>query len=76
MPIDKQMFQSWRKMARRDDWHTAFVGSDIRLMLAEVERLKGKISEAHAALTKSTRTPEDRVYYVTALLSHEIEPGP
>lgn len=30
----------WTTQARRDDWHMRFVGSDIRCMLAEIERLR------------------------------------
>jgi hypothetical protein len=30
----------WTTQARRDDWHMSFVGSDIRCMLAEIERLR------------------------------------
>lgn len=33
----------WREWARRDDWHTLFVGSDIREMLSEIERLRALV---------------------------------
>lgn len=31
---------AWKELARRDDWHTTFVGSDIRCMIGEIERLR------------------------------------
>jgi hypothetical protein len=37
--IDKNTLRRWTEQARRDDWHQTFVGSDIRQMLAEIERL-------------------------------------
>lgn len=30
----------WKENARRDDWHKLFVGSDIREMIGEIERLR------------------------------------
>lgn len=39
MLADQTEFQVWKDDARRDDWHTRFVGSDIRQMLGEIERL-------------------------------------
>jgi len=30
----------WKESARRDDWHICFVGSDIREMIGEIERLR------------------------------------
>lgn len=30
----------WKELARRDDWYTHFVGSDIRQMIGEIERLR------------------------------------
>lgn len=32
--------EHWIELARRDDWHRHFVGSDIRRMLGEIERLQ------------------------------------
>jgi hypothetical protein len=37
LPIER-----WLEWARRDDWHAYFVGSDIRQMLGEIERLREK----------------------------------
>jgi hypothetical protein len=37
--IDQARLDHWRPLARRDDWHMLFVGSDIREMLGEIERL-------------------------------------
>lgn len=45
--IDKERLDNWRAMARRDDWHLLFVGSDIREMLAEIERLRGILIDAN-----------------------------
>lgn len=30
----------WIEIARRDDWHMRFVGSDIRTILSEIKRLR------------------------------------
>lgn len=40
---DTSEFQVWKDDARRDDWHTRFVGSDIRQMLGEIERLTKEV---------------------------------
>lgn len=40
MIADIQTFERMKEDARRDDWHTRFVGSDIRQMLGEIERLR------------------------------------
>lgn len=41
--INKDTLQEWIANARRDDWHSLFVGSDIRIMLGEIERNAAKI---------------------------------
>jgi hypothetical protein len=42
--------------ARRDDWYLHFVGSDIRCMLAEIERLRDEIDQLRGAdLTNGER---------------------
>ena len=38
--ISDTVLALWKEMARRDDWHMKFVGSDIRLMIQEIERLR------------------------------------
>jgi len=38
--ISQERLKQWTEMARRDDWHQTFVGSDIRVMLGEIERLQ------------------------------------
>lgn len=43
--IDQERMDRWREMARRDDWHMTFVGSDIREMLAEIRRLQQVIGD-------------------------------
>ena len=40
----------WTTMARRDDWHMSFVGSDIRCMLGEIASLRAQIASAMKAL--------------------------
>ena len=49
--ISDTVLAIWKEMARRDDWHMRFVGSDIRLMIQEIERLRPKFyrlfKEAH-----------------------------
>ena len=32
-----------KERARRDDWHTLFVGSDIRVLLMEIENLRREL---------------------------------
>lgn len=46
--IDAATLSQWRVAARRDDWHTKFVGSDIRQMLGEIERLQNVIDSRPA----------------------------
>lgn len=58
MPIiDEQTFQRLQQQARRDDWHMTLVGSDVRVMLAEIEQLK----EALVEITDPTLTSDERV---------------
>ncbi len=33
----------WIEWSRRDDWHRLFVGSDVRLMLGEIQRLRAAL---------------------------------
>ena len=33
----------WTKFARQDDWYMHFVGSDIRCMLGEIDRLRRQV---------------------------------
>ena len=42
---DPQTFERMKEDARRDDWHLRFVGSDIRQMLGEIERLRAAAKE-------------------------------
>lgn len=59
--ISKDTLDQWKQWARRDDWHLYFVGSDIRQMIGEVERLQCAISqsadrsERHSLATGSGR---------------------
>jgi len=43
----------WITAARRDDWHMTFVGSDIRCMLGEIDRLR-------AAKTAALKIADER----------------
>ncbi len=43
MIADPQTFDRMKQDARRDDWHRCFVGSDIRQMLGEIERLRAAL---------------------------------
>lgn len=40
MAIDHETLVRWQELAKRDDWHQHFVGSDIRQMLGEIDRLR------------------------------------
>ncbi len=35
----KLPLEMWTEWARRDDWHQRFVGSDIRQMIGEIQRI-------------------------------------
>ncbi len=48
--IDQATLDKWIAQARRDDWHRTFVGSDIRVMLAEIERLTSRLSLAEKSI--------------------------
>lgn len=39
MLTDKQL-DAWAETAKRDDWHFHFVGSDIRQLVGELQRLR------------------------------------
>lgn len=39
MAIHPEIFASWKEISIRDDWHRYFVGSDIRVMLGEIDNL-------------------------------------
>jgi hypothetical protein len=38
--MSDERLRALKQIARRDDWHQHLVGSDIRLMIGEIERLK------------------------------------
>lgn len=47
--VERDQLERWRKWSRQDDWHLLFVGSDIRQMLGEIERLEVVIASiAHS----------------------------
>lgn len=53
--ISDRALVEWKEMAQRDDWHLSFVGSDIRQMIGEIERLRDQIAaerQAHEATIK------------------------
>lgn len=52
LPIEK-----WKEMARRDDWHAHFVGSDIRQMLGEIERLERQVTHLNDLVDAYKRLP-------------------
>jgi len=37
--IDGETMQKWIVAAHRDDWHKTFFGSDLRIMLGEIDRM-------------------------------------
>jgi hypothetical protein len=43
--IDAGKLSEWTELAKRDDWHRTFIGSDIRQMLGEIERLQGGLEK-------------------------------
>jgi len=45
----------WKELAQQDNWHNFFVGSDIRQMLGEIERLQSQLAEAKLALEAPTK---------------------
>jgi hypothetical protein len=38
--IDEVTLTDMEERAKHDDWHRSFVGSDIRLLIAEIRRLQ------------------------------------
>jgi len=50
MPIDPKTFAQWQEWSKLDTWHHHFVGSDIRQMLGEIERLCAKVNELEDSL--------------------------
>lgn len=54
MPISNSQLLDWQVAARRDDWHKTFVGSDIRQMLSEIERLRSDFAALQHALVGDT----------------------
>ena len=46
--IDQATLEQWTELAKRDDWHMTFVGSDIRIMLGEITRLRSELSALRA----------------------------
>lgn len=45
--MDRPALEQWQRIARQDDWHTQFVGSDIRQIIAYALHLEAVL---HAAL--------------------------
>lgn len=43
--IDEDTLNVWRAWAKLDGWHYLFVGSDIRQMIGEIDRLRARIKE-------------------------------
>lgn len=43
--ISQDELNKWTGIARRDDWHMHFVGSDIRVMLGEIGRLRKALEQ-------------------------------
>lgn len=48
--IDERTLNRWTELARRDDWHQLFVGSDVRLMLSEINRLRHDCAEFYQVI--------------------------
>lgn len=48
-----------KEEARRDDWHTIYVGSDIRQLIGEVERLRETIRDIESVACGETQVAED-----------------
>lgn len=63
MTISTDQLEQWTHLARRDDWHLTFVGSDIRQMLGEIERLRAALDDMIALCRHkaSNRDEEARV---------------
>lgn len=51
-PTDEDLV-AWTEQARRDDWHLRFVGSDIRLLIGEVQDLRKQLADAAAGAETS-----------------------
>lgn len=49
--IDEATLAQWKDWARRDEWHVLFVGSDIRQMVGEIERLRQEATRPQVCCT-------------------------
>lgn len=48
--IDAATLEQWTEQARRDDWHENFRGSDIRMMLGDIGRLRAELKRSTDSL--------------------------
>lgn len=63
MTISAEQLEQWTNVARRDDWHRTLVGSDIRGMLGEIERLRSDIDRLTGWRPIETAPPpEDEMF--------------
>lgn len=78
--IDPVILENWKEIARRDDWHLSFVGSDIRRMLDNIERLRAALKVARQWMPiqpiPNTGAVEDCALVDAALGNQQtVEPG-
>jgi hypothetical protein len=43
--LSDEVLSRWAEWAKRDDWHYEFVGSDIRLLIGEVQRTRAALAK-------------------------------
>ena len=69
-------FQTWKENAKRDDWYTLFVGSDIRQLIGEVERLTNRINELDEQdIDSISGTADDQGNFAKPPPTHHKESG-
>jgi hypothetical protein len=68
MMINNVTLECWKADARRDDWHTRFVGGDIRTMIAEIEYLREALKKFMEWGTRIMTTDEYKEEEIKAAL--------
>jgi hypothetical protein len=56
--LSQSQLKVWLDQARRDDWHVTFVGSEIRQMLGEIDRLRTENEALRAMIVEGPNRDE------------------
>jgi hypothetical protein len=71
--IDQARLDHWKPLARSDNWHMLFVGSEIREMLAEIERLRRLLKEARQYVSDAGNDEDSETRQHSEALLAEID---